>query len=168
MEQVVLCSPDKDLAQCVTGDRVVCWDRMRDKVLNEGGVQEKFGVPPAAIPDYLALVGDSADGIVGIPRWGAKSAATLLSRYGDVDSIPDDAKEWDVKVRGAATLADSLRERRKEARLYRRLATLRRDVPLAESLEDLRWEGADRSALEELCAELGETALLERVPRFRA
>jgi 5'-3' exonuclease len=166
--QVVLCSPDKDLAQCVTGDHVVCWDRMRDKVLNEAGVQEKFGVPPSAIADYLALVGDSADGIPGIPRWGAKSAATLLSRYGDVDSIPDDGKTWDVKVRGAATLAESLRERRDEARLYKRLATLRRDVPLAETLEDLRWQGADRDALEALCAELGETALLDRVPRYRA
>ncbi|MCA9599743.1 MAG: flap endonuclease [Myxococcales bacterium] len=168
VEQVVLCSPDKDLAQCVVGERVVCLDRMRDRVLDEAGVVEKFGVPPSAIADYLALVGDSADGIPGIPRWGAKSAAALLSRYGDLDSIPDDAKEWDVKVRGAATLAESLRDRREEARLYRTLATLRRDVPLAEGLDELRWLGADRELLEELCSELGETALLSRIAQFRS
>ena len=125
-------------------------------------------LPPSAIADYLALVGDSADGIPGIPRWGAKSAAALLSRYGDLDSIPDDAKEWDVKVRGAATLAESLRDRREEARLYRTLATLRRDVPLAEGLDELRWLGADRELLEELCSELGETALLSRIAQFRS
>ena len=141
---------------------------MRDRVLDEAGVVEKFGVPPSAIADYLALVGDSADGIPGIPRWGAKSAAALLSRYGDLDSIPDDAKEWDVKVRGAATLAESLRDRREEARLYRTLATLRRDVPLAEGLDELRWLGADRELLEELCSELGETALLSRIAQFRS
>ena len=137
----VICSPDKDLAQMVTGDRIVCLDRRRGKVLDEPGVIEKFGVPPASIPDWLALVGDSADGIPGIPRWGAKSAATVLSRYGDIDSIPDDPNQWDVKVRGAATLASNLREQREDARLYKRLATLRTDVPLAESLEDLEWHG---------------------------
>jgi 5'-3' exonuclease len=146
VEQVVICSPDKDLAQCVRGTRVVCLDRMRGKTLDDDGVRAKFGVGPESIPDWLALVGDSADGFPGIPRWGAKSASAVLAAYERVERIPDDAAAWSVPVRGAAALAESLRTRRAEAALYRRLATLRDDVPLAESLTDLRWRGPARAA----------------------
>ncbi len=155
VEQVVICSPDKDLSQCVRSSKVVCRDRMRNKLLDEEGVIAKFGVRPASIPDWLALVGDSADGYPGIPRWGAKSAAAVLQRYGHIDEIPDDEAAWDVKVRGAAALAASLRGHREEAKLYRTLATLRTDVPLDESLDDVRWRGARRGALTALCEEIG-------------
>lgn len=166
VEQVSIASPDKDLAQCVVGTRVVCLDRMRKKLLDEAGVNEKFGVTPPQIPDYLALVGDSADGIPGVPRWGAKSAAAVLREYGSIDAIPDSAVSWRVAVRGAAALAESLAERRADALLYKRLATLRVDVPLAENLDDLRYRGASRAALEALATELSDSALLERVPQF--
>ncbi len=165
VEQVVICSPDKDLTQCVRGARVVCFDRSRRLLLDEPGVIAKFGVPPASIPDWLALVGDSADGIPGIPRWGAKSAAAVLARYGHIDRIPDDVRRWDFAVRGADALAASLRERRRDAQLYRELATLRVDVPLAEDIDDLRWRGARREELEGLGREIGEAEL--RVPRWR-
>ena len=164
--QVVVCSPDKDLAQCVQGARVVTWDRLRDVVLDDAGVAAKFGVPPAAIPDWLALVGDDADGIPGLPRWGARSAATVLARWGRIEDIPVDAAAWDVPVRGAAALAASLAAGRADAMLYKRLATLRRDVPLSETLDDLAWRGARRDVLEAVCAEIGERTVLERVPRW--
>ncbi|MEI9938149.1 MAG: 5'-3' exonuclease H3TH domain-containing protein [Pseudomonadota bacterium] len=166
VEQVLIASPDKDLAQCVVGTRVVCLDRMRKKVLDEAGVNAKFGVTPAQIPDYLALVGDTADGIPGVPRWGAKSAAAVLREYGTLDAIPDSAASWRISVRGAAALAESLAERRVDALLYKRLATLRTDVPLTENLADLRYRGAARAPLEALAAELSDDALLERVPQF--
>lgn len=165
-DQVVVCSPDKDLAQCVRGDRVVLEDRMRGTILDEAGVSAKFGVSPRSIPDWLALVGDTADGIPGIPRWGAKSAATVLARYGHIDAIPDDAARWDVTVRGAASLAAELAARRGEAELYRTLATLRTDVPLPQSLPDLEWRGADRERLVDLCASIGFERFVDRVPRF--
>jgi 5'-3' exonuclease len=155
VEQVVIATPDKDLAQCVRGTRVVCWDRRRGKVLDAEGVRLKFGVPPASIPDWLALVGDDADGYPGIPRWGAKCASSLLSRYGTIEAIPDDASCWDVDVRGAAAAAESLAARREEALLYRRLATLRTDVPLPEDLDGLRWRGPRREELRALCHEIG-------------
>ena len=136
VEQVVICSPDKDLAQCVRGTRVVCLDRIRRTTLDEDGVHAKFGVGPESIPDWLALVGDSADGFPGVPRWGAKSASTVLGEYEHLEAIPDDPRAWSVKVRGADALAVSLREHRDDSLLYRRLATLRTDVPLSESLED--------------------------------
>ena len=158
VEQVVICTPDKDMAQCVRAARIVCLDRMRRRVLDEPGVIEKFGVPPASIPDWLALVGDSADGYPGVPRWGAKAAAALLARYRHVDAIPDDERSWEVSVRGAAALGLSLREHRTELALYRRLATLRTDVPLTEELDDLRWRGPRREELEALCRELGDDA----------
>jgi 5'-3' exonuclease len=142
VEQVVVCSPDKDLAQCVRGQRVVTLDRLRGRLLDERGVVEKFGVAPPSIPDWLALVGDSADGYPGVPRWGAKSAAALLARYEHLEAIPDREREWSVAVRGAAALAESLRAHRAEASLYRTLATLRTDVPLGESLSDLRPRAA--------------------------
>jgi 5'-3' exonuclease len=167
VEQVLVCTPDKDLAQCVVGQRVVCVDRRRRTVLDEAGVAAKFGVPPVSIPDFLALVGDSADGYPGLPRWGEKSAGAVLARYGHLEAIPDFAASWTVGVRGSLALADSLRERREEALLYRKLATLRQDVPLPEELPDLEWRGARRAALLTLCQEIGEDELPQRVARWR-
>jgi 5'-3' exonuclease len=164
--KVLICSPDKDLAQCVRGDRVVMFDRHKGLELDEAGVRAKFGVPPASIPDWLALVGDTADGIPGVPRWGAKSAAAVLAAYGAIEAIPADERTWSVKVRGAAALAASLREHRKKAELYRRLATLREDVPLGERVEDLAWRGARRRELEALCTEIGERDLPSRVTKW--
>jgi 5'-3' exonuclease len=163
LEQIVLCTPDKDMAQCVRGTRIVCLDRLRRRTLDDAGVIEKFGVPPASIPDWLALVGDSADGYPGVPRWGSKSAAAILAFYGHLESIPDRESEWRVEVRGAAALAASLREHRDEAYLYRRLATLRVDVPLTEQINDLRWRGARRDQLTTLCQEIEDEGFLERV-----
>jgi 5'-3' exonuclease len=159
VEQVVIASPDKDLTQCVRENRVVCWDRRRQIVLDEKGVQEKFGVSPASIPDYLALVGDAADGLPGIFGWGKKSTAQVLARYGSIESIPANPAAWVVKP--------NLRHEKEEALLYRKLATLREDVPLEESLEDLEWRGASRREIEVLSRELADDALVERVPRFQ-
>lgn len=167
VEQIVICSPDKDLAQCVSGDRVVCFDRARRRLLDADGVRERFGVPPSAIADYLALVGDDADGIPGVPRWGARSAAALLARYGGIEAIPRDPGVWDVSVRGAAALGRELAAHADDARLYKTLATLRRDVPLRERLDDLEWQGARRSELLALCEEIGERSLPARVVRWR-
>jgi len=166
VEQVVICSPDKDLAQCVRASRVVCLDRSRRRLYDRAGVLEKFGVAPASIPDWLALVGDDADGIPGVPRWGARSAATVLAHYEHLEAIPDGETEWGVAVRGAAGLAQSLRQHRSEAALYRLLATLRTDVPLAEDPDDLRWRGAPRAELT-LCREIGADDVLDRVHRWR-
>jgi 5'-3' exonuclease len=167
VEQVVICSPDKDLCQCVRGREVVCFDRVRRSLRDESGVREKFGVAPGSIPDYLALVGDSADGIPGIPGWGAKSTATVLARYEHLESIPAEVSQWEVSPRGAARLAENLASRRQDARLYKRLATLREDVPLGEELEDLRWRGARREPLDALCEELGDVRLPQRVTRWK-
>ncbi len=161
--RVVIASPDKDLAQCLVDERVVCWDRLRDNWLDAAGVVTKFGVSPASIPDYLALVGDAADGIPGIPRWGAKSAASVLAEYRHLENIPTSAGAWRVKVRGAEVLSQNLEAARETALLYRRLATLRRDVPLVEGLDDLRWRGAALAELTALCEELNEPAVLERL-----
>ena len=166
VNKVVIASPDKDLTQCVRGDRVVCWDRMRKIVLNEPAVLAKFGVPPRSIPDFLALVGDAADGIPGLLGWGKKTAAIVLARYGHIEAIPDSARDWDVKPRRADDLAATLREQRDDALLYKKLATLPLDVPLTEDLKDLRWQGVRRDRFEELCLELGERDLAERVPAF--
>lgn len=141
VEQVVICTPDKDLAQCVQGTRVVQFDRMRRTVRDEAGVVSKFGVPPAAIPDYLALVGDSADGFPGLPGWGAKSAAAVLARFGRLEAIPDDHREWGFKLARAEALAATLRSQREQALLFRRLATLRTDVPVFDSVDELEWRG---------------------------
>jgi 5'-3' exonuclease len=162
VERVVICSPDKDLAQCVRGTRVVCFDRMRRRTLDERGVRAKFGVGPKSIPDWLALVGDSADGFPGVPRWGAKSAAAVLGVYEHLEGIPADVADWTVAVRGAATLADNFVAHRREAWLFRELATLRTDVALAETLADLRWQGPAEDALRALAATWGEAVLLER------
>ena len=165
-QQVVIATPDKDLAQCVRGDRVVMLDRRRKTVLDEAGVRAKFGVPPVSIPDWLALVGDSADGYPGLPGWGERSAASLLARFGSIEKIPEAASAWNLPVRGAERLAATLRERREEALLYKRLATLRLDVPLDESLADLEWRGA-RAELRELCVRIGYADFPARVRRWR-
>jgi 5'-3' exonuclease len=161
--RVVIASPDKDLSQCLVDPKVVCWDRIRGTRLDAAGALAKFGVGPASIPDYLALVGDTADGIPGIPRWGAKSAATVLAAYDHLESIPSEARDWRVKVRGAEVLAQNLSASREAALLYRQLATLRRDVPIPETLDELRWRGAPEPELTALCKELGDTSVLERL-----
>ena len=155
VEQVVLASPDKDLMQCVVGDRVVSWDRMRDRWFDESGVVEKFGVHPESIPDYLALVGDTADGVPGLPGWGAKSTAAVLARFGRLEMIPEDPADWDVTVRSADKLATTLREHREEVMLYRTLTTLRRDVPLEETPDDLEWTGHDDARFAEVAERWG-------------
>ncbi len=162
VDQVVLCSPDKDLAQAVVGDRVVCWDRRRGIVLDEEGVTAKFGVPPASIPDWLALVGDSADGFPGLPGWGAKSAAAVLTRFGHLEAIPGDPAELGLPWARAARLVESLRVGRDDARLFLRLATLRLDVPLEEGVADLEWRGV-RPGFAGLCAALGDEGLARRI-----
>ncbi len=165
--QVVICSPDKDLCQLVRGDRVVTLDRRKDITLNEAGVWAKFGVAPASIPDYLALVGDSADGIPGIPKWGAKSAAQLLACYGHLENIPPDPADWQVKARGGPALAASLSANLDNARLYRQLATLRLDAPLPQQeLAELEWRGVPREPYQELCAELGFDRLRDAPQRW--
>ena len=160
VDQVVICSPDKDLSQMVTGQRVVCLDRRKDVMIDEAGGWGKFGVSPESIPDYLGLVGDAADGIPGIPRWGAKTAARILSCYTHIEAIPTELSGWQVELRGAAGIAASLEEHRDEAMLYRDLATLRLDVALEETLEQLEWQGVRRKAYEELCVELGINQLM--------
>ena len=165
VDQVVICSPDKDLRQCVRGTRVVCLDRMRKITVDEAGVVDKFGIQPSSIPDWLALVGDDADGIPGVPRWGARSASMVLAHYGHLESIPDNAAEWKVSVRGSAALAESLRQHRDVVGLYRTLATLREDVPLTETLEDLEWKGVRRDQMTAFCAMIGDDEMLGRVNR---
>ena len=139
--QVLICTPDKDLAQCVVGDRVVQLDRRRNIVRNEAGVEEKFGVKPESIPDYLAVTGDTADGYPGITGWGAKAASLALSKYGHLENIPKDWQGWDTSIRRARLLAESLFAAWDEALLYRTLATLRLDVPVFDSVDHLRWNG---------------------------
>jgi 5'-3' exonuclease len=166
VEEVVICTPDKDLAQCVVGRKIVQRDRRRRITYDEDGVRAKFGVSPASIPDWLALVGDSADGYPGLSGWGEKSASTVLARWEHLEAIPADPSRWEVKVRGADRLAATLRERMDEARLFRRLATLRRDVPLKQSLEELRWRGVPRDRWLALCDELGFETAKERPHRW--
>jgi 5'-3' exonuclease len=167
VEQVVICSPDKDVAQLVSGNQVVCWDRRRDIVYDEAAVLAKFGVRPTSIPDWLALVGDAADGYPVIPGWGSKSASTVLSRYEHIEAIPDDSGQWGLGSARSLRLAESLRAHQEDVLLYRRLATLRHDVPLQEQLADLEWHGAHQH-LKQLCGELGSHKLPERVPRWIA
>ena len=143
VEQVFVCTPDKDLAQVVDGDRIVQFDRRTGAVRGADGVRDKFGVGPASIPDYLALRGDTADGFPGVKGWGAKSAATVLARYGRLEDIPDAAADWDVQVRGAARLAGALAAAREEAALFRDLATLRTTLPVFEDVDELRWTGPE-------------------------
>src|SRR6059036_4271731 len=141
VEQVIICTPDKDLSQSVRGQRVVQLDRRKRELRDEGGVVARFGVGPASIPDYLALVGDSADGFPGIPGWGEKASSAVLGRYAHLERIPAKSTEWSVPVRGAARLAAALQENRDLALLFRTLATLRTDVPVFTDVEELRWRG---------------------------
>jgi 5'-3' exonuclease len=151
VEQVRILTPDKDLGQCLRGKRIVQVDRMRKRVIDEEVLLATRGVAPASIPDYLALVGDTADGIPGIPGFGERTAATLLREYGHLDAIPASARQWKVDVRGADRLAATLAARLQDAVLYRTLATLVKDVPLAETLEDLRWRGVQEEAFDRWC-----------------
>ncbi|HEV8441625.1 MAG TPA: 5'-3' exonuclease H3TH domain-containing protein, partial [Methylomirabilota bacterium] len=167
VDQVVVCTPDKDLAQCVRGDRIVQLDRRTRELRDESAVRQKFGVPPASIPDWLALVGDSADGYPGLPGWGARSAATVLARYQHLDHIPKLAMEWDVSVRGAMRLATTLAEQRERALLFRELATLRADAPVGADVDALRWKGP-RSDFAVWSERLGTPALHERAVTLAA
>jgi 5'-3' exonuclease len=140
-EQVIVCTPDKDLAQSVRGTRIVQLNRRTKTIRDEAGVVAKFGVEPASIPDYLALVGDAADGFPGLPGWGAKSTAAVLAKFKHLESIPADAADWHVDAANANTLARTLTRDRELAFLFRELATLRKDLPLFGDVEELRWEG---------------------------
>ena len=167
VEQIILASPDKDLAQCVSGDHIVTLDRRKGVLMNEEGVWTKFGIGPESIPDYLALVGDPADGFPGLPGWGAKSAAKLLARFGHIDAIPDAPEEWQVPIRGASRLASTLRDGRSSAELFRQLATLRIDAPVPETLDDLEWLGVPRQQYLSICNTLGLGYLQERPHRWK-
>jgi 5'-3' exonuclease len=163
VQRIWICTPDKDLAQCVRGDHVVLRDRRRSLTIDAAGVGEKWGVEPESIPDYLALVGDSADGFPGLPGWGARSAAAVLARFSHLEGIPADVGDWHVDVRSAATLNATLRAQWSDALLFRLLATLRADAPVPQTEpEELRWLGARRGPFRELCMELGQPRLAER------
>ena len=166
VEQVVICSVDKDLTQMVERDKVVCWDRRREIVLDEKGVTEKFGVTPESIPDFLALVGDAADGYPGIQGWGEKSTSTVLAKYKHIEEIPSDPNKLDLGLGRATTLLENLKNNYKDALLFRELSTLREDVPLKESLKDLEWKGA-LPRLKKLCQELRDERIPERVTKWR-
>lgn len=166
VERVMICTPDKDLAQCVSDPKVAVLDRRKGVMLDEAGVKSKYGVPPASIPDWLALVGDSADGFPGLPGWGAKSAAAILTRYGHVGDIPDDASEWDVTIRGAARLAETLATARAAADLFVTLATLRTDSAVG-SVDDWEWQGP-AAEFEAWAQRLGRPALAARAHKLAA
>jgi len=168
VDQVIVCSVDKDLAQLVDGDRIVLRDRMRRVTYDEAGVVAKFGVAPESIPDYLALVGDSSDGFPGLPGWGSKSAAAVLARFGHLDAIPASVLDWGVDIRNASRLSATLESHRSEAALYRTLATLNRDSDLdgTRALDDLEWRGVPRQRFVALCEELGFDTVRERVHRW--
>lgn len=167
VERVIVMSPDKDMCQLYGHPKIVGFDRRRGALIDADGVWEKFGVAPGSIPDYLALVGDTADGIPGLPGWGAKSSSTLLAEYGHIESIPASEADWTVTARGASKLAATLRENMDAALLYRDLATLRTDAEIPESLSDLEWKGVDRVAFHQLCDELGWTGIRDRPHRWR-
>jgi 5'-3' exonuclease len=166
VQQIVICSVDKDLTQMVDGDRVVCWDRRREIILDEQGVIGKFGVSPESIPDYLALVGDAADGYPGIKGWGAASTSAVLAHFKHIESIPSDPKQLGLGLGRATTLLENLKKNYNDALLFRELSTLRKDVPIKETLKDLQWRGA-YPRLKKLCHELGEERIPERVSRWR-
>ncbi|HVN51658.1 MAG TPA: 5'-3' exonuclease H3TH domain-containing protein [Acidimicrobiales bacterium] len=165
VEQVLICTPDKDLGQCVQDGRIVQLDRRKGVVLDAAGVQEKFGVPPESIPDYLALVGDSADGFPGLPGWGAKSAAAVLARYLHLEDIPPVGADWDVNVRGGAKLAVTLREQFELALLFRRIATVETDAPTVHSVAELEWQGP-HPELVARCAEIDAPGLVDRAVKL--
>jgi len=165
VEQVIICTPDKDLSQCVRGERVVQFDRRKRELRDERGVVARFGVGPASIPDYLALVGDSADGFPGVPGWGEKASGAVLGRYVHLEKIPANSTQWEVPVRGAARLAAALAEHRELALLFRTLATLRTDVPVFATVEDLRWRGP-RPEFAGVAERLGVSGLWDRARRI--
>ncbi len=162
VRQVLICTPDKDLAQCVVGSRIVQLDRRRDILRDEGGIVAKFGVNPPSIPDYLAVVGDSADGFPGVPGWGVKAAALTLSQYPHLEDIPKEWREWHPSIRKSRVLSESLFTAWNDALLFRILATLRLDVPVFDTVEDLHWKGA-RPNFEEYCRRMKATDLLRRI-----
>ena len=166
VRQVVICTPDKDLAQCVSGTRVVQFDRRRGILRDEAGVEAKFGVKPESIPDYLAVVGDTADGFPGIPSWGEKAAAQTLSKYGHLEAIPRDWRAWDPSIRNVQRLSQSLFDSWDDALLFRTLATLRVDAPVFQLLDDIRWSGP-RPEFEALCNAMGAPELFSRVNAAR-
>ncbi len=167
VDRVVILSPDKDMAQCVRPDaRVVCFDRRHERTIDADAVRAKFGVEPESIPDWLALVGDAADGFPGLRGWGKSSASAVLARYRHLEAIPPDGRDWDVPLRNTTVLAATLRDCRADADLYRELATLRLDVPLTETLDDLAWRGVPREPFSLLVAVLGAPHLESRVPRW--
>jgi 5'-3' exonuclease len=165
VKQVLICTPDKDLAQCVSGTSIVQLDRRKEVTYDEKGVIAKFGVMPGSIPDYLALVGDAADGFPGLPGWGAKSAATLLAHYGHIEEIPDDPRRWQVKVRGAAKLAGTLAQQRELAMLFRKIATVVTDAPEVGPVDSWQWTGP-RKDFEEICDYLDAPQLPTRAARL--
>jgi 5'-3' exonuclease len=167
VDQVRILTPDKDLGQCVSGTRIIQIDRVRNKLIDEAALRERRGVGPESIADLLALVGDTADGIPGIPGFGEKSAAALLGHYVHIEAIPERAADWAVKVRGADRLAAALAGQRDAALLYKRLATLVDDVPLEEDLDAMKWRGADRIAWTKWCESAGMPELIDRPTAFR-
>jgi 5'-3' exonuclease len=171
VERILICTPDKDMAQLVRDDRVVLWDRRRDLTYDDRGVRQKWGVAPASIPDWLAVVGDSSDGYPGLPGWGAKSAAAVLSRYGSLEAIPRRASEWDIRVPGAVRLAAILGDQWDAAMLYRDLARLRTadDGVAVPQLQpgELEWRGTDRVTWEAFCDQWGLSRLRSRPHRWR-
>jgi len=169
IKKVVVCSPDKDLAQLVDGKRIICWDRRREIIIDEKKVIEKYGVYPESIPDWLGLVGDSADGFPGIPGWGEKSASAMLFKYKHIEAIPSDPAKWSVKsitLGRAVKLSENLNNQKQDAFLFRELATLRDDVPLKEKPDDLRWKGAF-PRLKKLCHQMNDERIPERVSLWR-
>jgi len=164
VDRVIVCTPDKDLAQCVSGTRIVQLSRRTRTTIDEAGVIEKFGVAPASIPDYLALVGDSADGYPGLPGWGAKSAAAVLAKFSHLESIPTDWREWQVNVAKASVLADTLARENEKAMLFRVLATLRTDIALFDDVESLRWNGST-SSFPEIAEKLDTAVTVKNAPR---
>jgi len=167
VEQVLICTPDKDLAQCVVGDRIVQFDRRQRRLMNAEGVREKFGVLPESIPDYLALVGDSADGFPGLSGWGAKSAAAVLARYSHLEHIPARVEDWDVTVRGAARLSETLEGGRELAELFRRIATIDRGAPVSAGVDEIEWKGP-QPELEVLSRELEAPDVVARATALAA
>jgi 5'-3' exonuclease len=167
VDRVIICTPDKDLSQSVVGERIVQLDRRRDIIRTEAGVIEKFGVRPESIPDYLALVGDTADGFPGLPGWGAKAAASVLSIYGHVENIPKNVKDWDASIRNSQKLGQILFDSWDEAILFRTLATLRLDITLFNSVDELRWRGPT-AEFERVCTRMRSMDLLKRAHTLSA
>jgi 5'-3' exonuclease len=167
VERVIICTPDKDLAQCVTGSRIVQLNRRTNVVLDEAGVAQKFGVLPKSIPDYLALVGDTADGYPGLKGWGAKSSAAVLAKFLHIEAIPADSREWHVNAANAGALAETLVREREQALLFRTLATLRTDIQLFDDSDQLRW-GGPTPAFAAVAARLDAAVTEARRPRVRS